>query len=236
MKNAISFFFKTKLYKGRITYQRVKEIIESYGFTLIEYDLTADDEIVEILRSFSLLGHAAAYDCFTHVVDTHHKYVFLKSGNTDKDKIYLLLHEAGHIYEEHFTSKELVHHTSTAKERRANLFSSAMLFLNHMSRTFPCLLALAVLTGILFTLIYSTDSPEEDMPDIVYFTEGGEVYHLFEDCHHIENSNALSGTIEACRKHRVCETCRARWEKDGAPKGMTALEFIKSLSTIPVAP
>ena len=89
MKNAISFFFETKLYKGRITYQRVKEIIESYGFTLIEYDLTADDEIVEILRSFSLLGHAAAYDCFTHVVDTHHKYVFLKSGNAARSRTYI---------------------------------------------------------------------------------------------------------------------------------------------------
>lgn len=214
MKNAISFFFKTKLYKGRITYQRVKEIIESYGFTLIEYDLTADDEIAEILRSFSLLGHAAAYDCFTHVVDTHHKYVFLKSGNTDKDKIYLLLHEAGHIYEEHFTSKELVHHTSTAKERRANLFSSAMLFLNHMCRALPCFLVLAALTGILFIFVYATDSPQKDMPEIICYTESGEVYHLFEDCYHLKDAAILSGTIEYSGKHRVCETCKERAEME----------------------
>ena len=214
MKSAISFFFESKLYKGRITYQRVKKIIETYGFTLFEYDLNVEDEILENLRSNNMLGYAAAVECFTYVEDAHHKYVFIKDGNTEKDKVYLLLHEAGHIYQEHLTTKELVHNTSPRKERKANLFSSTMLFLNHASRALPCLIAIAILVGIFFAVIPGKDPSRDGAPDIVYYTENGEVYHLFEDCYHLKDVSVLSGTIDDSDKDRVCKTCKERAEEE----------------------
>lgn len=214
MHNTFSFFVTNHLYKGRITYQRVCNIITSYGFTLFEYDLNAENEELEILRSFNLINYAELMPCFTYIFDAQHKYVFIRSGETERDKIHMLLHEAGHIYNEHFSTEELVHNTSYRKERQADLFSSVQLFLNRVSRALPFLISTTALIAIVFVAILSTDSLQKDMPEIIYYTESGEVYHVFEDCHHLKDAVILSGTIEDSGKHRVCETCKERAEME----------------------
>ena len=214
MKNTISFLFTNHLYKGRITYQRACSIITSYGFTLFEYDLSAENEELELLRSFNLMNYAQVMPCFTYIFDAQHKYVFIRSGETEKDKTHMLLHEAGHIYNEHFTTEELVHNTPYTKERQADLFSSTMLFLNRASRAFPCLIAIAIIVGILFAAIPGKDPSREDASDIVYYTESGEVYHLFEDCYHLKDLAIVSGTIDDSGKDRVCKTCEDRAEEE----------------------
>lgn len=142
MKNTLSFFITNHLYKGKITCQRVKEIIESYGFTLFEYDLDTENDTTEAIRSLGLTSYAEVTGSFTYVSDAYHKYVFIRSGETEKDKIYMLLHEAGHIYKEHFAIEELVHNTHYKKERQADLFSSVQIFLNRISRALPYMLTL----------------------------------------------------------------------------------------------
>ncbi len=61
--------------------------------------------------------------------------------------------------------------------------------------------------------------------DLVYWTNQGEKYHIFEDCQHIKNREIHSGTVEDAFKARkigdneLCKTCMARAEKakSGAP-------------------
>ena len=215
MRNPISFFLSNHMYKGKLTYERVEKIILQYGFTLLEYDLSINDEITEILHLHNLMNHAEIESCFTFIVDEYHKYVFIRSGYTEKDKIYMLLHEAGHIYKEHFACKELVHNTRTAKERQANMFSSMLLLLNRICRVFPCILAGLLITGAIFIVMPDRLPSSRNNSDIVYYwTQSGSVNHLFEDCYHIRNSTVISGTVEASGKDRVCSACEKRAEEE----------------------
>ncbi|MCO6460809.1 MAG: hypothetical protein J5I59_05360 [Saprospiraceae bacterium] len=55
--------------------------------------------------------------------------------------------------------------------------------------------------------------------NLVYWTNQGNKYHIFEDCQHIKNREIHSGTVEDAWKERkigdseLCKTCKARAEK-----------------------
>jgi lysylphosphatidylglycerol synthetase-like protein (DUF2156 family) len=63
--------------------------------------------------------------------------------------------------------------------------------------------------------------------DMVYWTNQGNKYHIFEDCQHIKNREIHNGTVEDAFKARkigdneLCKTCMARAEKmkTGTPAG-----------------
>ena len=120
----------------------------------------------------------------------------------------MLLHELGHIYNEHFTAKGLIHYTGTAKEKKANFFASVQLHLNSVFRTIPCLIILLVCTGLMFGN-HSYKSSDKEI-EIVYYTQNGEVYHLFDDCYYLKNSTIISGSLESCSKKRICVICEER--------------------------
>lgn len=56
--------------------------------------------------------------------------------------------------------------------------------------------------------------------DLVYWTNQGNKYHIFEDCQHIKNREIHSGTVEEAWKERkigdseLCKTCKSRAEKN----------------------
>ena len=57
----------------------------------------------------------------------------------------------------------------------------------------------------------------------VYWTKSGTVYHLYEDCSHLNNSEELIyGTVEKAmedgKKPRACKDCEKRYEKENADK------------------
>ncbi|GAB1396825.1 MAG TPA: hypothetical protein PKN57_12580 [Saprospiraceae bacterium] len=67
--------------------------------------------------------------------------------------------------------------------------------------------------------------------DLVYWTDQGNKFHIFEDCQHIKGRNIHSGTVEDAWKARkigdseLCLTCRKRSEKaHGLEPGSTLKE------------
>ncbi|MBE6684891.1 MAG: hypothetical protein E7592_04505 [Ruminococcaceae bacterium] len=76
------------------------------------------------------------------------------------------------------------------------------------------------------TEIESGNSKEEDSTkqdhtktdNTVYWTKGGGVYHLYEDCSYIKSSSEiLSGTLEEALetgKSGVCSRCQSRKDKE----------------------
>ncbi len=212
MINTILFFITNHLYKGRITYERVKQIIASYGFVLFEYDLSAENEELELLQSFNLMNYAEVMPCITYILDAQHKYVFIRSGETETDKINMLLHEAGHIYNEHFATEELVHNTPYTKERQANMFSSMLLVLNRICRVFPYIFVSSLIVSIVLVAMTDKLPTPNNSFNVVYYTQSGEVYHLFEDCYYLRSAVVISGTVESCGKNRICSACKLRSE------------------------
>ncbi len=67
----------------------------------------------------------------------------------------------------------------------------------------------------------------EEATSQVYWTTGGKVFHIYEDCQHLNRSEELMlGTTqeaEAAGKERLCKTCFNRHEKELAEGGTEAL-------------
>lgn len=56
---------------------------------------------------------------------------------------------------------------------------------------------------------------QSNIPELCYWTESGEVYHLYKDCQHIRDSvEVFSGTTENSGKERCCKTCLSRTENE----------------------
>lgn len=61
----------------------------------------------------------------------------------------------------------------------------------------------------------SLSEPALTNQSVVYWTESGEVYHLYKDCQHIRDSvEVFAGTIENSEKERCCKTCLSRAEEE----------------------
>ena len=68
----------------------------------------------------------------------------------------------------------------------------------------------ALLSDTPNTNVSSSESAIVNMSS-VYWTENGEVYHLYKNCQHLKNSTEVfSGTPENSGKERCCKTCLGR--------------------------
>ncbi|MBP5371208.1 MAG: sulfite exporter TauE/SafE family protein [Bacteroidales bacterium] len=60
----------------------------------------------------------------------------------------------------------------------------------------------------------------EEATATVFWTEGGKVFHIYEDCQHLNKSEELHQTTtqeaEQAGKERLCKTCLKRHEKEAA--------------------
>ena len=58
----------------------------------------------------------------------------------------------------------------------------------------------------------------EEATATVFWTEGGKVFHIYEDCQHLNKSEELHQTTtqeaEEAGKERLCKTCLKRHEKE----------------------
>lgn len=221
-KFVIKFLFEYGVLRRKNTIEDLKKIIQSQGFEIIVFDpknFPLDNEQLSVYSKY--------HDCFTYVgPGGEGKFVFVNKNISDRDKVYLLLHEEAHIYQEHFTGMiGIVHLTDVQLENKANKFASAIFKISRFVHNlqFYCLIAIALLAlALIFHLqenntdthTYITDDVGSYTiadTDTVYFTEEGEVYHIYKDCYHLSNTRRiLSCTLDQCCKPRCCETCLKR--------------------------
>lgn len=72
----------------------------------------------------------------------------------------------------------------------------------------------------------------EEATSTVFWTEGGKVFHIYEDCQHLNQSEELHQTTtqeaEQAGKERLCKTCLKRHEKEVAETPAEATEEAQS--------
>lgn len=96
--------------------------------------------------------------------------------------------------------------------------------------------AVALVIGVLFGIDWNPLSQEELLASAgtttVYWTASGTVYHLYDDCYHLNNTKELlTGTATAAEeagKTRVCKSCEAKAEKEAAAPAETGTPAEKS--------
>ncbi len=86
--------------------------------------------------------------------------------------------------------------------------------------------AVAIVVGTLFGIDWNPISQEELLEnagtEIVYWTASGTVYHLYDDCYHLNNTvDLLTGTATSAvenGKTRVCKNCEKKAAEHAAEK------------------
>ena len=112
MKNvrriAADYLKKYAVIPKELSAGRVREIIGSQGYDIVEFSSVYNSEDVEQLISLlNLEDFIVSNRGFTYV-DNSNRIVFVNSDLSETESLYVLLHEQGHILCEHFDSKNII--------------------------------------------------------------------------------------------------------------------------------
>ncbi|MCI8589871.1 MAG: hypothetical protein HFE77_04080 [Clostridiales bacterium] len=242
-KKVKDFIKKYNLHKESLTRDKIMRIIESQGFKVILFNRrdvqSLGQQLVGVLR---LREMAACRDAFAYV-DQEHKIVFLLEGLGDETAITFLLHEEAHIFLKHLqedTDEYLIRGSfidsdkdvDAVSETEANCFVMQVKQYLRQSkmrrigvRIGQYALPVLLLAVLCFFVVQKNENhflpastSIEQGAAACYWTDGGEVYHLYKDCTHILHAvHIYSGSAQESMKERCCLDCQYRKmkEKDG---------------------
>lgn len=120
-KCAVNFVIDNKL--NRLDYDILKQQLELLGFDIVRFQKDSDDAEA-LFKSLKLSTATKNKKCFTYVNEDY-RHVFLAEYLSEKEYIFMLLHEIGHIKLKHI----LYNHTYSSEldEVEANEFAVAVL-------------------------------------------------------------------------------------------------------------
>ncbi len=175
------------------------------------------------------------------VKDQDNIMIFYDDALSEDETIFAIAHEIGHIELGH----NITFKHNDRQEKEANTFAHYLLTPsnNYKIANKTCVISLCICLIIIILLIApwrknnqptslsskglnNTDTSSETVEsqstfseinnsDICYFTEKGEVYHLYRDCGYLKNSKTvISNTIAHCHKDRLCSACKKRHESE----------------------
>lgn len=207
----------------------ITDIIRSQGFAVIEFSRLDFSNTESLLNQLGISEYAKTHDCFTYVCfEADLKYVFINRRITERDRIFPLIHEEGHIYQEHFSQKNgLVHDTDIRKELAANIFGFSILAINKISVKIRKFIIYAFFAFIFLCLsLYlinhfikiNPNTIAESLPAAepvqVYWTERGNYFHLYKDCAALKiyGEEIQTGLISETKKSFCCSRCKKNKE------------------------
>lgn len=233
LKRAVEFIKKYDLNKKSLTVTRLRDIIESLNFCIVDYwrSIKNEPNVTVFLKRIGAENLAKEEKAFTYY-KSDERYVFLCGDLTADDTLVVLLHELGHIRLNHLEPEGIISNTSVQREDEAFLFSLFVRVRCKKSRQIKMLRATAVIAvalvltsyaALIFHYTVSKETITQDGQTIIqvgdtgidaalrphcYWTIGGEVFHLWTDCQHIRNSSTIYvGSVEESEKDTCCKTC-----------------------------
>lgn len=150
----------------------LKQIVEDSGFKLIEYNkYNNNKEVATLISHLHIEDRISSENSFLYI-NGKIKFIFLNSDLKESDKIIVLCHEIGHIFDIHISDSDYSY-SSVEREDFANEFSH---YLRHPSLLtklisfflrwkFACILALASL--FLFASVFYINQDNSTTP--LYF-------------------------------------------------------------------
>ena len=209
-KTAINFIKQTK---NRKSFDSITELLKSKYCTVTFFTESAR---MELLRKYGLPRTFQNKDAFT-VIDDDMTLIYIKSDASPEDKLYLLLHEVGHIELNHLEMSTL-----TCSSRLHDIEADAFAYtvLNPPKVNIRLTVTVLILTAFLgfclgthtvpqetpvSTSVYQTEQVEEI--EYVYITPTGRKYHE-ENCMYVKNKNCTKLIIEEAQKnYEPCSVC-----------------------------
>ena len=231
--SSIKFAKETKLYGKEINLEDLLFASRQKGYIVRKYSTSADALI--LYRIFERAKKSSSV-CITD--KDSNTVIFIDDSLPKQKQLFALAHELGHITLSHSPESQ----KKRQQEKEANLFAHYLLDTNFRPKRMN--FAISILTvflclciSALFILLPYMDKsvegpatpsqtvrtssvPESEDATMCYYTEYGEVYHLYSDCYFLKNSKKVySVSIKNCPKERLCSECDKRANKKTHPEG-----------------
>lgn len=220
MKNDIRTRAKAFLneYKlNEVTLQDLRKIINSQGYTIIEFNHIFNDE--NVTKLIEALGIEDAVDKsrgFTYA-DKQRRLVFLDEDLSEDEKRLVLAHEEGHIYCGHLSSCPIIG-KDVVEEHEANEFTHYILNVaagrklgntikNH--KKVVSIVAALLIVSAIGLIVFHAISKEQSYYGEYYLTSTGNKYHE-EECIFVKDkTNTRRLTIEEFESgaYEPCDIC-----------------------------
>lgn len=194
-----------KAVKGKKDFISVEQFAEKLGYKIIFYNSPCGN--AEIIR-YHLEQKAQNTKGFTYAAAA--KLIFIDNSVHADDKLYILLHEIGHIMLGHVGDGKTFLRNAVLMDIEADAFAHEVLYPTHSNKTIIAvlLLCIALISGILYFSENSDYTVSPVAPEnTVLITKSGNCYHK-EQCSSIKNSiTAIISKPEAEKLFTPCRLC-----------------------------
>lgn len=208
VKTAIKFINKD--IKKKLDFRTITECLKSKGYTVIFYNPEEGNNLIE---SYGLTEFSRTVKAFTVRKDAL-KIVFISSVVPPEDKLYLLLHEVGHIVLGHLNTNSLTTN-SRLQDMEAEAFAYTLLNPPKQNKLLLSFFVIIIMLSFVFGTLLTPNVIPVTAPvstqttyEYVYITPSGKKFHR-ENCIYTQDKKCTSLTKEEAQKtHEPCLVCK----------------------------
>lgn len=191
--------------------ERLREIIESQGYMIIDFcDMGNDSDVDRVVHELDLCEQVRFSKAFTYVNESL-RLVFVNDGLSEEEKLTVLLHEEGHIFCGHSERKALMGE-DVLQEKEANEFAYFVAnrsllekVLDDKRKIVCAVLSLSVIAlAVCFAVNVRNDRVYHGD---YYITRTGNRYHV-KECRYIKGSNTAERLTKEQFENGSYEPCR----------------------------
>lgn len=196
-KAAKKFLFGVR---GNVDFVSSEAYINAFGYRVYFYNTAVGDREIE---RYSLGEKAARVKAFAFCGPA--KLIFIDGNASAEDKLYLLLHEIGHIVLGHLDDGRLMARSGILCDIDANCFAHCVL--NPVKKGGRRIAAVAACVLLISSWAWYASTIPGTPQKEVYITATGAKYHK-NGCVHIRGTeNAVIGKSEAQKLFEPCAVC-----------------------------
>lgn len=215
--------FRSDYRLTQISSQRIEDIIKSQGYKVVRYNKSYNNENIEILiNNLELNEYAQAYCAFTYS-DDKYRIVFIEDGLSEEETLILLLHEEGHIYNEHF-GETIIAGKNIKDEYEADEFAHYILNPTKRQKIKQAITHHKVLTTVIIISIVMAISASIITPIIINESKYNEEYYVSPSGHKFHKKECFyirdKSTKRRITKEEIengdyepCKVCLPDWEE-----------------------
>lgn len=202
-----------KYINGSISSEKIIAALESQGYSTVFYNAISNNNDVAILSN--MLGVNEYMRCskgFTYT-DSNNRIVFINEDLCEEEKIYVLLHEQGHILFRHFREGSVIGN-DVIQEYEANEFvhyvMNSTIEVNIKRYKKQIILTVVILAiSVIIIVLSGNVIQQETYFGNYYITETGHKYHEAE-CIFVKNKTNVRRITKAefdSGDYEPCEIC-----------------------------
>ena len=202
-KAAIKFIKKD--IKKKTDFKSVASYLKTQGYAVVFYEHDKNNELID---KYNLSEYSKTVDAFTFRKNDL-KIVFINANISSEDKLFLLLHETGHIILEHLSEDKLISN-SRLQDIEADAFAHTVLNPPKTKLSIPVwiaciILSLSFASGV--ALSATSPSAATAAESYVYITSTGDKYHRKECIFANRTKTMAVEKSEAKQIHEPCLVC-----------------------------